>query len=176
MSGTSSTPIYDRLVLEYEWWGMPSRILLGVDQSSPEEWRNANQNIWAVPDEDAVSVEILPDTTNFLTGMRVGGRRFGWLSVMQEYSDYVARAMAFPSLSAWLERSDLHPKYSAEVQELARTTGWSLEESADIYERVAKWAADAIAEDNIKALNRSRMSKPNHYPTSTPSWARRSRR
>ncbi|OIH81944.1 hypothetical protein BLJ79_21530 [Arthrobacter sp. UCD-GKA] len=174
----SDTPIYDRLALEYEWYGMPPRILLGLDQCTPEEWSSTSQHIWALPEEGTVSVEILPDTTNFLTGMRVGGRRAGrteWLSAMQANLDRIARAMTLPSLATWVERSDLYPKYSAEVQELSRTTGWSLEESADMYERVAKWAADAIKEDNIKALNRSRMSKQNHYPTSTPPWARRKR-
>lgn len=65
------------------------------------------------------------------------------------------------------------PQYPAEVHELSRTTGWSLEESADMYQRVAKWASDAITKADLEALNRSRMNKPNHYPTSTPAWSRK---
>lgn len=65
------------------------------------------------------------------------------------------------------------PQYPVEVHELSRNTGWSLEESADVYQRVAKWSADAITKADLEALNRSRMSKPNHYPTSTPAWSRK---
>ena len=166
------TPIYVQLKAECEereeYYGWPTRIMLGVNQGFyVEQFKRERLGEWK-PDESTASVEILPDTTKFRESMRVGGRRSGRSA---EWDRLMQWALYGNSLIPTLEVI----KYPAAVHELSRTTGWSLEESADMYQRVAKWSADAITEVDIKALGRSRMSKPNHYPTSSPAWARRKR-
>ena len=112
-------------------------------------------------------LDVLPDTTKFLESMRETTNRVNSVFANHALVMRQFNSSPIPVLEIF--------EYPPAVHDLSRTAGWSLEESADMYQRVAKWSADAITEADIKALGRSRMSKPNRYPTSTPPWARRKR-